>query len=220
MLKIECTKCREWINSPFLPQLKETTCPHCSEVVPVKDICISTGSYAIQRDVLLKNFFKYKSLLEEVQGELDEMLSLADGSKPFDASAKTVMDFMESLKGLMDGCRDTMRTKTDNVHVTCRANGETHDVEVLNISTTGVRIALPKAKIAPKKGEDLQLYFTEEINDDSLIVKGKVMWANEEGELGVQFSDLNEATITLMHDYIMEKLPPGDDTPPTDTDPI
>jgi hypothetical protein len=103
MLMVECSNCQEWIRSPFLLEIKETKCPGCKEVVPVTELYISAGPYAISREALLKSMSKYKRLVADAENELKDYQKRK--TEPYDASLRTVKKFVEkagSTRGAMD----------------------------------------------------------------------------------------------------------------------
>ena len=211
MLKFECPECKEWVHSPLLAQIKETQCPNCTKNVPVQDICISAGPYSIHRDVLLKNFFKYKQLLSEVEKELGEIEQYALGKgSSFNTSSKTVLEFLDSLKELLDGCRDNMRAKPGNTSIECLIGEASHSVKLVNISSTGLCIQLEDNGVFPEKGSKIKLAFSEGGgSDETFTVNGKVMWLNKKAQMGIKFRDLDDRTTGLLQEYILEIAPVG-----------
>ncbi len=96
MLIMKCGKCDKYINSDLLVELKTVRCEHCGTVVPVKNILVSSNGFTFDRDDLLKRFFRYRKLLDEV---IDERNALNDNNSASVESKRSIDQFCRFCKG-------------------------------------------------------------------------------------------------------------------------
>jgi hypothetical protein len=200
MLMVECPDCKEWIPSPFLLEIKETQCPNCEGLVPVKEVYISAGAYSINRDALLKSIFKYKRLIAEAGKNLEELQKNKRGAY----EVKRVVKFIENLKELLDGCRDSPRAPGGRVMVECTFKDAACNSELVNISSTGACVDVGEVSFLPQKGDKVGLRFW---GKDPFRVEGSVIWIGKENRIGTKFLNIDKLTIKHLHDYILEKIP-------------
>ena len=95
MLKMICPNCHELITSSLLAEIDEISCHHCEQGVPVRNVLISARGMTINRDDLLKRFFRYKQLLMEI---VDERESMEDSLASTESSRKSADQFIETLE--------------------------------------------------------------------------------------------------------------------------
>ncbi len=206
MLKVECAKCNEWVHLPFQTEVKETRCPSCSEMIQVKDIYVSSGSFLIARDILSKNIFKYKRLLIEAENEVSEIRKKAGAGKPYEISSRTLSSFVSNLKELLDGCRNNARYELKDAGVKYAVSGVSNlsQAIVVNISLSGICIDAGRRADMGKLWKELTVHFREPGAVGHFQVNGKVMWIN--GSLiGVKFDKTDHQDQKMLKDYIIEK---------------
>jgi hypothetical protein len=97
---MKCPKCNKYIHSALLAEIKSIVCEHCSVDVPVTNVLISSNGFTFDRNDLLKRFFRYRKLLDEV---IDERNSLQENSQASDASKRSIEQFMTILQEMMTG---------------------------------------------------------------------------------------------------------------------
>ena len=203
MLKVECLKCKEWIHSPFLVEMDETTCPSCGADIPVEEVYISAGPYSISRDVLMKHFFKYRRLLTEAASELEELKKEGEGLKKCDITANNVNKYMKNLEELLAGCRSGFRISPGDKKVNYFINDASYESKLINISMTGICIDAGEGAVMPTVKENI----TIELVDDShnIKVQGVAVRVAKSGTIGIQFAELDAATKKALLDYVLEK---------------
>lgn len=202
MLMIECQGCKEWIRSPFLLEMKELTCPNCAWEMPVKEIYVSAGAYSIFRDALLKSLSRYRHLLSEAENELQELKD--HGKEPTDKSTRALQQFIRNLKELLDGCRPSPRAPGGNALLKYTIHDVEHKGGLVNLSTSGICIAVGDKSALPRKGDRVSLFFG---GADALSARGEVIWAGRNKHVGIKFVDLDESALNRLHNYILEKIP-------------
>jgi hypothetical protein len=185
MLMVECSNCQEWIRSPFLLEIKETKCPGCKEVVPVTELYISAGPYAISREALLKSMSKYKRLVADAENELKDYQKR--NTEPYDASLRTVKKFVENLKEMLDGGRVNPRSYGHRVLVECTIIDVAYNSELVNISAAKTSLRF--------------------WGEEPFCIEGMVTWVGRENNVGIKFLDMDESTIKQLHNYILEMVP-------------
>jgi len=205
MLKTDCPNCKCSVTSPFLAESKEMECPNCATLFPVKDVFISSGPYSIYREVLVKNMHKYVRLLREAKIELGDLEEQGKSSMPFRESAKTVDVFIKRLKELLDGCRDRLRVPGGQTSVEYSIEGAPCACTLINISATGICLALENnsEKIAPGKLIDLKV--SDARLSEPLNLKGEVVWNTDKGLAGLRFIGLEEHIREPLLKFIVAK---------------
>ncbi|MDO8426678.1 MAG: PilZ domain-containing protein, partial [Deltaproteobacteria bacterium] len=206
MLKVECTKCNEWVHLPFDTDVKETRCPSCAETIPVTDIYVSSGSFLIARDILAKNIFKYRRLLLEAESEVSDIRRKGGAGKPCEISSKTISAFISNLKELLDGCRNSSRFELKDVIVkyALADNSQTHQAGIVNISLSGVCIDVRGRADMGKLWKEIVIHFREPGTAGHFQLNGKVMWING-ALIGVKFEKVEHQDQKMLKDYILEK---------------
>lgn len=209
MLKIECSNCNEWVHLPFHAGIVETTCPGCSEVIPVKDVYVSAGPYMIFRDVLMKNMYKYKKLLIEAEKDVEDIKKKGGNLKGVDVTVNSMGVFISHLKEMLDGCRDNMRHHvSEEIEVQLGIGGRAVNGKVVNISISGMCIDTGRRNSSTAVGDEVEIQLGAGGHKLALFtVTGKVMWAGKDNFMGIKFSNADRKTQELIKDYISEKNP-------------
>ncbi len=200
MLKIECPECKQWIHSHFLADYKEMQCPSCSAKVQVSDLYISAGPFSIHRDVLRKHMFKYKRLLMEAEKELDDLKAAANTFKADPISTKSIGLFINNLKEMLSGCRESTRFAPEGLEIRFVAGQKTIDARLVNISTTGVCVDIGKQAADFKKGDEVSV---ELGGVGSGRLPGIVIWAGN-GQAGVRFGELSEEIRKNLFEFLRD----------------
>lgn len=182
--------------------MDETQCPACTSRIIVKDIYISAGPFSIYRDVLLKNMFKYKRLLEEAEKELEE-LKQGCGLKPYDISAESIRAFATNLKEMLDGCRNSFRVSANDTYVECLFNHSRCRGRIMNISTTGTCVDTGYSDPLHRKGDGVILDFGG--HAPGFRVHGEVAWLGSGTQIGVRFLKMDASLKKTLLDYIRGK---------------
>lgn len=212
MLKTECPYCKSWVFSPLLTDVEETVCPDCGKTLPVQEVFVSAGPYAIYRDVLVKNIHKYTRLLGEAKKELAEVERLTgtgEGSRAYDETAKTVKKFIDNIEELLAGCRDGLRVTPENITVDYVFNDNTYSGRLVNVSTTGMCMNVGENAGIHRSGQTLNLSIKEEGGAAALDIVGEVVWMGEQGSMGVKFFDMDKDRRGALWNFIMEKSKPS-----------
>lgn len=200
MLKMECSKCNEWIHLPFHSQASEVLCPGCTEVIPVKDVYVAAGPFTISRDVLFKNIYKYKRLVLEAEREEAEIKGKGNGLKTHEISARSIRMFILNLKELLDGCRDNVRHHIeDDVEYTI--NGASSVGTVVNISLTGICVE-GKVVELDRLWKDIVVHLRKDVDSDPAQLHGKIVWVNNSGHMGIKFTNGDKKTHKMIEEYI------------------
>lgn len=206
MLKVECAKCNKWIHLPFHGEVRETRCPGCGAVIPVKDVYIAAGPFMIYREVLLKNMHKYKRLLAEAEKEMTELKDKGHGQKTYDVSANSVKMFITNLKELLDGCRGKVRHQLmEECPVEYSIHGQTLQGKIVNISLSGVCIDMGSGAPHARPGDRVSVSFKADDKTGHFSIEGEIAWIGKGNQIGVRFSDIPEKSQELIQEYIIEK---------------
>lgn len=199
MLKVECPQCKEWIYLPFKSDEQETRCPHCSQMIPIKDVYISAGPYLIYREVLMKNMFKYKRLLAEAEKEISGLEK--SGNRAFEISAQTLGVFVNHLKELLSGCRNDLRHPViDDLTAEYILNGGKYKGKIKNLSVTGVCIDAGRNVTMAGLWNEIELKFYE--HEESIRLNGRIMWIRY-NLMGIKFGEQDSSAGEFIRKYIM-----------------
>lgn len=198
MLKMMCPNCHEQIISALLAEVDQVSCHHCQEGVPVHNVLISARGMTINRDDLLKRFFRYKKLLSEV---VEERALMEDDSDVLATSKKNAEQFIETLEELMDGARDNFRLQFSlSVPVRCNFDNRIQSGWLVNLSMVGACIETENFYYLPDVGSVVSVEFSPPSRQDKFILDGMVAWVKTAGkgsgaahDIGVKFIQLSEA---------------------------
>ncbi|MFQ5735497.1 MAG: PilZ domain-containing protein [Thermodesulfobacteriota bacterium] len=198
MLRIECPNCKEWIHSPFLVDYKVMQCPTCEAEVPVGELYISAGPFSIHRDVLRKNMFKYKRLLMEAEKELNEVKGAVGNLKADPISTKSIGLFIDNLKEMLSGCRESTRFNPDGLSIRFVGKGGSVEARLVNISTTGICVDIGEHAAEYKKAEEVAV---ELQGAGRGRLPGRVVWAGA-GPIGIRFHDMDEEVRQKLFEFL------------------
>lgn len=201
MLRHQCPECKEWIHSPFLVDYKQMQCPSCSANVEVSDLYISAGPFSIHRDVLRKNMFKYTRLLMEAEKELTDVKDAVGKFKADPISTRSIALFIENLKEMLSGCRDSTRFSAEGLVIRFTGREGAVEAQLINISTTGICVDICQSAAAYKKGDEVAV---ELGGAGRGRLPGKVVWAGK-GPVGIRFNEMDEATRQGLFEFLRAK---------------
>ena len=201
MLRHQCPECKEWIHSPFLVDYKEMQCPSCSATVEVSDLYISAGPFSIHRDVLRKNMFKYTRLLMEAEKELTDVKDAVGKFKADAISTKSIAMFIENLKEMLSGCRDSTRFSAQGLSIRFIGPKGSVEAKLINISTTGTCVDIGESAAGYRKGDEVAV---ELGGAGRGRLPGKVVWAGK-GPVGIRFNEMDEATRQGLFEFLRDK---------------
>ncbi len=207
MLIMKCPKCNKYIHSALLAEIKSIDCEHCGVDVPVTNVLISSNGFTFDRDDLVKRFYRYRKLLDEV---IDERNSLADNSRASDTSKRSIEQFMELLQEMMTGARDNFRYEfTIPLSAKLHYGENTCHGTFFNLSTEGACISIPRSNPLPQVGGDILIEFSLPDDGDLFSIHGRIRWTQkaketDEGKhsIGIKFNELDSATHTELWLFI------------------
>lgn len=207
MLIMKCSNCDKYINSDLLVELSSIRCEHCGTDVAVENVLVSSNGFTFDRNDLLKRFFRYRKLLDEV---IDERNALSENSTASQESKRSIDQFLSILQGMMTGARDNFRCQFD-IHVgidmeyserQCRGG-------FVNLSMEGACVELAASNPLPRVGVQTSLKFSLPDNDIVFEATGTICWVQQgiidQGNkhvIGLKFDAIDEALKPLLWDFI------------------
>lgn len=200
-----CPNCHELIESSLLAEIDEISCQHCKEGVPVRNVLISARGMTINRDDLIKRFFRYKKLLHEVVEERAQMEQ--DGSTT-ENSKKSADQFISTLEELMKGARDHFRLQFSlTVPVRFSYEDKLQSGWLINLSMVGACIETENIYFMPSIGDIIRLDFSLPGEKLKFSLKAMIAWIKPAGsgtdtlhDIGVKFIDVDDqAKSNLWH---------------------
>jgi Tfp pilus assembly protein PilZ len=207
MLIMKCPSCQDYIHSSLLAEVKTVDCEHCGKQVPVANVLISSNGFTFERSDLLKRFFRYRNLLDEV---IEERNAMSKNAATADVSLRSMDKFMTVLQGMMAGARDHFRYDFA-VPLPTRLRYNRHECHgsLFNLSMDGASIDIPASNPLPRVNGEISLNFVLPDQNDSLIIAGAVCWTNRsnpEGRkghsIGVHFTTMAEAHRSTLWTFI------------------
>lgn len=210
MLIMKCSNCDKYINSDLLVELVSIRCEHCGTEVAVKNVLVSSNGFTFDRNDLLKRFFRYRKLLDEV---IDERNSLNENSDSSKESKHSIDQFLSILQGMMTGARANFRCQFD-AHIGVDLNCNQHQCRgsFVNLSMEGACVELAATNPLPRVGGQTPLEFYLP-NDDVLFKTiGSICWVQqgkaEQGSshvIGIKFDAIDEVLKPLLWDFISKQ---------------
>lgn len=199
MLIMKCPKCEKYISSALLAEIQTIVCDHCHVEVPVSNVLVSSNGFTFDRNDLLKRFFRYRKLLDEV---IDEHSSLTKSSESSAESKRSIEQFLAILQGMMTGARDNFRyqfTRPLSAKL-CYSRHECSGT-FFNLSTEGACIEISRSNPLPRVKGGISIEFSLPKHDDIIAVDGDICWTNKakDGEsskhsVGIRFRDMDKET--------------------------
>ena len=207
MLIMKCPKCDKYIKSELLAEIATIACEHCDSEVAVKNVLVSSNGFTFDRQDLLKRFFRYRKLLDEV---IDEHSSLSENKNSSTESRSSIKQFLNILQGMMTGARDNFRLQFSSpVHVkTCYSKHECSGI-FYNLSMEGARIEISGSNPLPRVRGEFSLEFSLPGKEETLLITGVVCWTEKakgaeraKHSVGIKFNSLESSVRSVLWQYI------------------
>ncbi len=181
MLIMKCPSCQKYIRSVLLAEISEICCEHCGSTVPVHNVLVSSNGFTFDRNDLLKRFFRYRKLLDEV---IDEHTHLHENPVSRSESKKSIEQFLQILQGMMTGARDHFRCDFDSP-ISCRIIYAGTEVEGFfqNLSMEGACLQLVSGPVRPKVKHSLILKFFLPHCVSEFVLSGEICWVEKVKDL-------------------------------------
>lgn len=207
MLIMKCSHCEKYIRSELLVELKTIRCEHCGTEVAVNNILVSSNGFTFDRDDLLKRFYRYRKLLDEV---MDERSSMEENRQASAESKRSIEQFLTILQGMMTGARDQFRCLFDQTAVaTLTYNGHKCHANFVNLSMDGACFEIAASQPLPRVSNSLVLDFTLPGSHQQFRPRGEICWVEKGGNsvgekhrIGVRFAGLDTATREVLWTFI------------------
>ncbi len=209
MLIMKCPKCEKYINSALLAEITSIDCEHCHATVAVSNVLVSSNGFTFDRNDLLKRFFRYRKLLDEV---IDEHHSIAENKGVSDVSKRSVEQFLTILQGMMTGARDNFRYQFSNPLSTklCYSRHECRGT-FFNLSTEGACIEISRSNPLPRVKGGISIEFSLPDGKEVFSIDGDICWTqkakdgeNSKHSVGIRFRGLDESIYTELWKFISE----------------
>lgn len=207
MLMMKCPKCQKYIRSALLAELKVIGCDQCQTQVPVDNVLISSNGFTFDRNDLLKRFYRYRKLLDEV---IEERNNMSDNNSASDVSLRSIEKFMSVLQGMMAGARDHFRCEfSPPIPVKLRYLQQECAGTIYNMSMDGACIETPGRNPLPRVKGIVTLNFQLPEQKYTNVIAGEVCWTHKgesEGKrghsAGVRFTYLDESSSDVLWQFI------------------
>lgn len=177
MLIMKCTECEKYISSALLAEIDSIRCEHCGADVKVRNVLVSANGFTFDRNDLLKRFFRYRRLLDEV---IDERNALFANSSASDESKRSIEQFLSILQGMMTGARDHFRYQFESQVVT-KIHYSQHQClgHFINLSIEGACVEIASSYSLPRVGHSISVEFSLPDRDELFTLKGSVCWTQQ-----------------------------------------
>lgn len=210
MLIMKCPECSKYINSGLLAEVSTITCEHCGKEVTVHNVLISANGFTFDRNDLLKRFYRYRKLLDEV---LDERDALANNPQASIESKRSIDKFLTIIQGMMSGARENYRHEFE-VPLACELDlGQARcSGKFLNLSMEGACLSISGDQPLPRVDRQLQIRFSLPERKDTFKIAALVCWAQKarpktqsQHLVGTTFKELDEGQRILLWDFISSR---------------
>lgn len=207
MLIMKCPKCEKYINSALLAEITSIDCEHCQATVAVSNVLVSSNGFTFDRNDLLKRFFRYRKLLDEV---IDEHSSLAENDNSSDVSKRSIEQFLAILQGMMTGARDNYRYQF-SMPLTAKMCYSRHECSgtFFNLSTEGACIEISKSNPLPRVKGGISIEFSLPEQEKLFSIDGDICWTQKAKEggmakhsVGVRFRGIDETIYDELWKFI------------------
>lgn len=209
MLIMKCPKCNKHINSALLAEITSIICEHCSARVAVNHVMVSSNGFTFDRNDLLKRFFRYRKLLDEV---IEEHSSMAESDNASDVSKRSIEQFLAILQGMMTGARDNFRCQFPTPLLT-KLSYSRHECNgtFFDLSTEGACIEISRLNPLPRVKGGISIEFSLPDYEEVFSIDGDICWTKKakEGEnsnhsVGINFRGLDSSAHEKLWQYICE----------------
>ena len=207
MLIMKCPKCDKYISSALLAELTSIDCEHCSAAVAVNNVLVSSNGFTFDRKDLLKSFFRYRKLLDEV---IDEHSSLVQNGDASSASRRSIEQFLAILQGMMTGARDNFRYQF-SAPLSAKLCYSRHECSgtFFNLSTEGACVEISRSNPLPRVKGGISLEFSLPESEKVFSVDGDICWTKKakDGEskkhsIGIKFRGVDTSIHEDLWKYI------------------
>lgn len=204
---MKCPKCQNYIRSALLAEVQAIVCDQCQTQVPVNNVLISANGFTFERNDLLKRFYRYRKLLDEVIEERNTMSTKESAS---DVSLRSIEKFMSVLQGMMAGARDHYRCEfAQPIAVKLRYLQQECPGTIYNMSMDGACIETAGRNPLPRVNGVITLSFELPEQKYTHVITAEVCWTHKgEGEgkrghnSGVRFTYLDEPSRAALWQFI------------------
>lgn len=177
MLMMKCPECEKYICSELLAEIARITCEHCGQDVSVSNILVSSNGFTFDRNDLLKRFFRYRKLLDEV---LDERDALAGQKSASTDSRRSIEQFLGILQGMMTGARSKFRYQFPQPQrVRLRSGRHDFSGDFINLSMEGACVEIPASNPLPIVKSDIVLGFHLPDFTREQVCRGTICWTEK-----------------------------------------
>jgi hypothetical protein len=207
MLKMKCSNCDEMIISALLSDVDKTVCGSCGETVAVENVLVYAEGFTFHRNDLIKRLFRYKTLLNEVRKEKEELEKNPNASED---SIQSLERFLQALEEVMAGARNNIRLDfAEPVSVTFKSNAKKQSGYLLNLSMSGACIEVGQKTPHPDKKGAITITFALPGRENEFSLPGIVSWA-EKGKarkknnlaIGIKFKSIDQGILDALWDVI------------------
>ncbi|MCK4503407.1 MAG: PilZ domain-containing protein, partial [Desulfuromonadales bacterium] len=207
MLIMKCSKCDKYISSALLAEITTVVCEHCGTEVAVNNVLVSSNGFTFDREDLLKRFFRYRKLLDEV---IDERNSMVDNSDVSDVSKRSIEQFLTILQGMMSGAREKYRLEFQEPLVAklCYSRHECSGI-FYNLSTEGACVEISQSNPLPRVRGGISLEFSLPDQPEIFAIDGYICWtqraksgATDKHSFGVQFRGVDSSVHAKLWRFI------------------
>ncbi|MEA3363838.1 MAG: PilZ domain-containing protein [Thermodesulfobacteriota bacterium] len=209
MLIMKCPKCNKYISSALLAEITTIACEHCGADVAVNNVLVSSNGFTFDRQDLLKRFFRYRKLLDEV---IDEHSSMDENQVSSAVSKNSVQQFLNILQGMMTGARDNFRMQfLAPLRVTIRYSKHECSGTFFNLSMEGARIEIPSSNPLPRVKGQVSIHFSLPEQQEVLSITGGICWTEKAKtgrqdihSVGISFHELDSSVRSVLWQLISE----------------
>jgi len=207
MLIMKCTECDKYISSALLAEIDSIRCEHCGADVKVRNVLVSANGFTFDRSDLLKRFFRYRKLLDEV---IDERNALFANSSASDESKRSIEQFLSILQGMMTGARDHFRYQFESQVVTKihYSQNQCHG-HFINLSIEGACVEIASSYSLPRVGGSISVEFSLPDRDEIFTLGGSVCWTQKgkdfssgKHSVGIKFNAFDRELKDLLWNFI------------------
>lgn len=207
MLMMKCPECEKYISSALLAEIPRIRCEHCAVEVPVGNVLVSANGFTFERSDLLKRFYRYRKLLDEV---MDEQAALESNPTASAESKRSLEQFLAILQGMMTGAREHCRYQFD-APITTRLDfgSATCHGYFTNLSMEGACLDIPRSQDLPRVGGQVKIEFSLPEQEQLFELEGTVCWTQKASaetrnrhRVGVQFGQLDSSLRSILWEFV------------------
>jgi len=196
MFQMNCANCGGLINSPLLAEVHVLECPHCVEIVVVKNVVVLNEKGSISVSSFVKNFLRSAKTIFQLKKYNN-----------FDLKTKRVIG--ERLSNLL--IRDDFRLKISyDSYGQINFDERKRLARLLNISYGGAAIEFTEHGQLPKNKSETEFQLLLPGYAEALSFPAKVVWIRHPAKdtispsitMGLQFKDIDKNTHKYLSGFI------------------